>query len=93
MAHLSLRERIPMVRHKLGLETFSFNTLRRYYKRYGVAYKRPSYSYWKSMAEKEGLKQKQLEFAEELGTIIMTNAYEEIIYADETTFHLLLLIV
>jgi len=77
-----------MVRQKLGLETFNFNTLMRYYKLYGVAYKRPSYSYWKSMAEKDGLKQKQLEFAEELGTIIMTKAYEEIIYADETTFHL-----
>jgi transposase len=88
MAHLSLRERIPMVRQKLGLETFNFKTLRRYYKLYGVAYKRPSYSYWKSMAEKEGLKQKQLEFAEELGTIIKQNAYEEIVYIDETTFHL-----
>ena len=77
-----------MVRHKLGLETLNFNTLRRYYKLYGVAYKRLSYSYWKSMAEKDGLKQKQLEFAEELGTIIMTNAYDETIYVDETTFHL-----
>ena len=64
-------------------------TLSKYYKKYNVNFKRPDYKYYKSIAQKENLKEKQLEFVKNLGTIIMERAYHEIIYIDETTFHLL----
>ena len=88
MSHLSLRKRIPIVRRELGLETLQHNTLRSYYLKYGVKSIKPDYSYYKSMAEQRSLQEKQMEFAGQLGTIIMQNAYDEIIYIDETTFHL-----
>jgi transposase len=64
------------------------STIRNYYIKYGVKYKRPDYKYYKCRAEEQELQQKQLEFAKELGTMIVDRAYDEIIYIDETTFHL-----
>ena len=72
----------------LGLERMDPMTLRRYYLRYGVKYKRPDYRFWKSMAENKQLKQNQLQFVQNLGTIIHERAYDEVIYLDETTVHL-----
>jgi hypothetical protein len=55
MAHLSVSERVPIVRQKLGLETFHCDTLRRYYHRQRVRFKRADYKYWKSLAEERDL--------------------------------------
>jgi len=88
MSHLSLRKRIPIVREKLGLPNLQHSTLRTYYNRYGIKSMRPDYSYYKTMAEQRSLQHEQLEFASDLGTLIMKNAYDEIIYIDETSFHL-----
>ena len=63
-------------------------TLRRYYIKYKVKYIRPNYTYWKSFAEKKSLKLKQVAFVEQLGTLIHDKYYDEILYIDETTFHL-----
>ena len=38
------------------MRTFDAMTLRRYYIKYKVKYIRPSYTYWKSFAEKKSLK-------------------------------------
>lgn len=64
------------------------STLRHYYVRYGVKFKRPDYRYWKSQAENRELQSQQLEFVQKLGTMIKEDAYTEIVYIDETTFHL-----
>jgi len=42
----------------LGLQTFSHVTLSKYYKKYNVTFKRPDYKYYKSIAQKENLKEK-----------------------------------
>lgn len=56
MAHLNLRERSHIVKEKFGLEKFHLETLRLYYKRYGVKFKRPDYKFWKSQAENRELR-------------------------------------
>jgi hypothetical protein len=48
-------ERVPIVRQKLGLETFHCDTLRRYYHRQRVRFKSADYKYWKSLAEERDL--------------------------------------
>ena len=73
---------------RFGLETFDAMTLRSYYLRRGIKYKRPDYRFWKSIAENKQLKDKQMEFMLKLGTIIVEEAYDAIIYLDETTVHL-----
>ena len=88
MVHLSLKKRAMIVRDKYALETFDAMTLRRYYIKFKVKYIRPNYTYWKSFAEKNSLKEKQLAFLQQLGTVIHGKAYDEIVYIDETTFHL-----
>ena len=77
-----------MIRQKLQKPTFIEHILKSYYNLNGVNLKRADNRYWKSLAEEDELRQKQLEFAEELGTIIVQRVYQEIVYIDETTFHL-----
>jgi transposase len=88
MVHLSLKKRAMIVRDRFQLERLDAMTLRRYYIKFKVKYIRPNYTYWKSFAEKNSLKEKQLDFVKKLGSIIQEKVYDEIIYIDETTFHL-----
>ena len=88
MNNLSLKRRAMIIRDQYRLKTFDQETLRKYYMRHGVTFKRPDYTYWKSLAENEELKKKQFAFVNELGTMICNRSYDEIIYLDETTFHL-----
>jgi hypothetical protein len=88
MVHLSLKKRAMIVRDRYQMKTFDAMTLRRYYLKYKVKYIRPNYTYWKSFAEKNSLKEKQLEFVQQIGDAIYSSYYEEIVYIDETTFHL-----
>ena len=53
-----------------------------------MKFKRPDFKYWKSLTEKNKLQKDQLEFVQELGTMIVQQAYDEILYLDETTFNL-----
>ena len=55
MAHLSLRKRAQLISEKFQLPRFNHATLRLYYLRYGVKYKRPDYKFWKSNAENKEL--------------------------------------
>jgi len=88
MAHMSLRQRSVAVKNHFGIGSFCASTLREYYRQYGVKYKRPDYRYWKSFAEDRDLQMKQMEFLKKLGTLIKEEAYDEVVYLDETTFHL-----
>ena len=74
MTHLSLVRRSQILRDELGLKSMSSKTLRKYYIKYGVRFKRPDYKYWKSLAEKNELQKDQLEFVQELGTMIVQQA-------------------
>ena len=82
MVHLSLKKRAMIVRDKFQLETFDAMTLRRYYIKWKVKFIRPNYTYWKSFAEKNSLKEKQLKFVQELGSIIHEKSYDEIFRKD-----------
>jgi len=62
MTHLSLARRSQILRDELGLKSMSSKTLRNYYIKYGVKFKRPDYKYWKSLAEKNELQRDQMEF-------------------------------
>lgn len=76
------------MKEKFGLKTLDKNTLRSCYQRNGVRFRRADYKYFKTHAENKDLQKEQQEFVDKLGTIIVTKAYDEIIYIDETTFHL-----
>ena len=58
MSHLSLNKRAAIVRAKFGFQKFSANTLRGYYLRYGVKFKKPDYKYYRNIAEDQELKEK-----------------------------------
>jgi hypothetical protein len=62
MSHLSLRKRCVVISKQFNLPKFNMQSLRNYYFRYGVRYKRPDYRFWKSHAENRQLKTKQHEF-------------------------------
>ena len=66
MSHLSLNKRAAIVREKFGFEKFNSNTLRGYYLRHGVKFKRPDYKYYRNLAEDQELKEKQLIFVKQL---------------------------
>ena len=59
-----------------------------YYNRYGIKYKRPDFTYWKSRAENDDLKWKQYNYVREMVDHMEKKTYDEIIYIDETTFNL-----
>ena len=88
MRHLSLRKRCLVIKEHLGLERFDRESLRRIYLKHGVKYKRPDYRFWKSLAKNKQLKENQLQFVQNLGTIIHERAYDEVIYLDETKLDL-----
>ena len=54
------------MREKFGLEKFSSATLRNYYVRYGVKFKKPDYKYYRTQAEDQDLKERQLIFVKQL---------------------------
>jgi transposase len=87
MNHLSLRKRALLVRAKLNLEKFNCETLRKYYIRYGVKFKRPDYKYYKSLAENQELQEKQNVFVHHLASAMQSRSYDEILYMDETSVH------
>ena len=70
MTHMSLRKRSQLIRDKFDLPSFYHSTLREYYIRHGVKYKKPDYKFWKSNAENLELQKKQMEFVQELGSMI-----------------------
>jgi hypothetical protein len=87
-AHLCLEERVQIIRERFDIPYMTPQALSGYYRRYGVKFQRPNYVFWKGSAELKDLKTKQFEFVEKLGTIMRDEAYDEIIYLDETTFNL-----
>ena len=66
MAPMGLHQRASLIKQRFELPSFSATTLRNYYLRYGVKFKRPDYKFWKSQAEKKDLREKQLLFVQQL---------------------------
>jgi len=66
MSHLSLKKRAMIMKEKFGIEKFTSATLRNYYLRYGVKFKKPDYKYYRTLAEDQELKERQLIFVKQL---------------------------
>lgn len=66
MSHLSLRKRADVIRERFNLRSFWYQTLQRYYHRYGVRYNKPNYKYWRSQAENNDLKGIQMDYVQKL---------------------------
>jgi transposase len=88
MSHLCLERRARIIKDKFQLPSFHCRTLSDYYHRYGIKYKRPDYTYWKSRAENDNLKMSQMNYVRALTDDMEKGTFEEIIYIDETTFNL-----
>ena len=77
-----------MVKRKFHItEKFDLSTLRKYYLRLGVRYRKLSYDYQQKTQRAAEIQLKQKEFVHNL-TICMMEQRREIIYIDETTFNL-----
>ena len=62
MSHLSLRKRYQIVMERFNFVKFDKESLRKIYLKHGVKYKPPDYKFWKSMAENQQHRERQLEF-------------------------------
>lgn len=88
MSHLSLRKRADVIRERFNLRSFWYQTLQRYYHRYGVRYNKPNYKYWRSQAENNDLKGIQMDYVQKLVNHMQKKTFDEIIFIDETTCNL-----
>ena len=86
-SHLSLQERAALVRDKFDLPRFSANTLRDYYHRCKVKYRKPQFIYVKKERSLRQISDDQQQFCKKLSRLLMAG-HDEVIYIDETTFHL-----
>jgi hypothetical protein len=66
MSHLSLKKRAMIMKEKFGIEKFTSATLRNYCVRYGVNFTKPDYKYYRTLAEDQELKERQLIFVKQL---------------------------
>ena len=88
MSHLSLRQRAQVVQERFQLPKFHATTVQDYYRRNNIKHKNPDYKFWKSSADIDDLHGRQLLFVQELGELLVSKAYDEILYLDETTCNL-----
>ena len=86
-SHLSLEERAVRMREKFDLPRLSANTLRDYYHRSKVQYRKPQFIYAQKARTLRKISDDQQAFCKTLSRLLMADR-EEVIYIDETTFHL-----
>ena len=87
MRHLSLVQRAEELRQQWRLPTLGKETLRRYYLRLGVHFKKPPHFYDTKTMQAAFILKHQQEFSRNLTSILMAQQ-REVIYVDETTFNL-----
>ena len=82
-----MRERAALVREKFNLPSFGYTTLRDYYLREKVRYRKPQFSYAEKDRNLRVISDQQQLFSKALSRILIEDK-EEVIYIDETSFHL-----
>ena len=82
-----MRERAALVREKFNLPSFGYTTLRDYYLREKVRYRKPHFSYAEKDRNLRVISDQQQLFSKALSRILIDDK-EEVIYIDETSFHL-----
>ena len=75
------------MREKFDLPRFSANTLRDYYHRCKVKYRKPQFIYAQKERNLRKISDEQQAFCKKLSRLLMAGK-DEIIYIDETSFHL-----
>lgn len=83
-AHLSLEDRARIIELKHGVKVTGA-TVRKYYRKGRITYRKPQYDYHKKLACQRGLGDQQQEIAKELVTLHMEGRH--VIFIDETSFH------
>ena len=86
-SHLTLFERARRVREKYSLANFSPYTLRNYYHRENVRYRKPEFAYGHKDRNQRQISDEQQLFSKALSRVLMKGE-EEVVYIDETTFNL-----
>ncbi len=87
MRHLSLAQRAHNLKRFWDLRSFGTETLRKYYLRLGVRFKKPPLYYDTKNLNAAFILSQQQEFSRNLASILMEQE-KEVIYIDETTFNL-----
>ena len=85
MAHLSLRERVSIIRNKYNMPTFSDSTLRTIYLRRNVKFRCPRYQYAAKYEKSMELVQQQ-NYSREITRRLID--HHHIVYIDETSFNM-----
>ena len=75
-------------REKLGLAKLSTWLIREIYLENGASYRKPKVVYKSKNERVEELRHKQKEFSTTITRVIMSEPDTDIVYIDETTFHL-----
>ena len=88
MRHLGLHQRAALLREHFELPSFSHQTLFNYYRRLGVAFTKPQLVYHNKKKRAREISDQQQEFSRSLTLRMMHDPDLEVIYLDETTFHL-----
>ena len=86
--HMSLQQRANYWREKLGLAKLSTWLIREIYLENGASYRKPKVVYKSKNERVEELRHKQKEFSTTITRVIMSEPNTDIVYIDETTFHL-----
>jgi transposase len=86
--HLSLEARAEYWREKLGLEKLSPWLVRQIYLEHGATFRKPQCTYVAKQERAAILLQQQKEFSKQMTAVVMKQPDTDIVYLDETTFHL-----
>jgi hypothetical protein len=85
MAALSLEYRAKEIREHFQLKSFSSMSVIKLYKKHKISYRKPQYSYYRKLANKDQVFQQQ-KISKEMGELIVKGRH--LINVDESTFNL-----
>ena len=86
--HLSLQERAAFWRDRLQVPKLSAYLIRTIYLEHGATYRKPQIIYCSKAAREMELKHSQKEFSQHITKVLMQQPENDIVYIDETSFHL-----
>lgn len=86
MAHLSMMDRVQLLRQMFRLRKLAKSTLHRIYKLNKISYRKANYCYQTKYKRRKEIQEKQNTFSLAVIRHLMTN--KRVIFLDETTFNL-----
>jgi hypothetical protein len=85
---MSLYQRAAYWRERLQLPKLSTWLIREIYLEHGASYRKPQVVYKSKNERVEELRHKQKEFSSTITRVLMQEPHTDVVYIDETTFHL-----